>query len=336
MSSMRNVQGLLATTRKLLRVRGYSPRTQETYVRWVRRFLEVSRPRRIEQLSRSDVDRFLTGLTEAQRLAPKSRNQATSALAFFFREVLGRDELRGMPRAKEPKRVPSVLSHRQATLVLGQLSGKYRLLASLMYGAGLRLSEAHRLRVKHIDFDLMQITVRYGKGGKDRWVMLPDRLAPFLRRQIETVRKQHESDRRRGAGWAPLPNALARKDPTAGYELGWQFVFPASRWSRDPVTGRRGRRHLNPSAVQREVKRAGRAAGIPKPVTCHTLRRTFATQMLRAGYDVRTVQRVMGHRDVRTTMVYIEAITDTGIGMRSPLDQAEGEDYVAQPFGDPG
>jgi integron integrase len=277
-------------------------------------------------LARSDVERFLVELTEAGRLAPKSRNQATSALAFFFREVVARDELQAMPRAREPRRVPSVLSHRQAALVLDQMSGKYRLLGSLMYGAGLRLTEAHQLRVKDVDFDLMQITVRDGKGGKDRWVMLPERLAPDLRRQIDRVRAQHEADRLRGAGWVALPHALARKDPSAGFELAWQFVFPSSRWSRDPATGRTGRYHLDPTATQREIKRAARASGIPKPVTCHTLRRTFATQMLRAGYDVRTVQKVMGHRDVRTTMIYVEAITDAGIALRSPLDRTEGRD----------
>jgi integron integrase len=259
-------------------------------------------------------------LTEASQLAPKSRNQAASALAFFFREVLGRDELRTLKRAKEPRRRPSVLSHRQVTLVLRELAGKYHLLASLMYGSGLRLSEAHRLRVKDIDFDLGQITVRDGKGAKDRWVMLPALVVPHLRRQIRSVARMHEQDRHRGGGWAALPYALARREPRAGYELAWQYVFPASRWSKDPTTQRIGRFHLNPSATQRQVKKAATAAGIPKPVTCHTLRRSFATQMLRAGYDVRTVQRIMGHRDVRTTMIYIEAITDTGITMRSPLD----------------
>jgi integron integrase len=329
MASRREIERILASTGQLLRVRSYSRRTVETYLRWVARFLRANRQRPLERLGRLEVEQFLADLTHARNLAPKSRNQATSALAFFFREVLGRDALKGMPRAKEPKRVPSVLSHRQATLVPGQLSGKYRLLASLMYGAGLRLTEAHQLRLKDIDFDLMQITVRDGKGAKDRWVMLPDRVVPLLRRHIEAVRNRHEDDLRRGAGWAPLPNALARKDRTAGYQPAWQFLFPASRWSRDAVTGRRGRRHLNPSALQREVKRAGKAAGIPKPVTCHVLRRTFAAQMLRAGYDVRTVQRVMGHSDVRTTMIYIEAITDTGIGLRSPLDRDEDRDYVA-------
>ena len=265
-----------------------------------RALLKAKRYEIVDRLSRDHVEEFLAVLTGTGRLAPKSRNQATSALAFFFREVLGRDELRGMPRAKEPRRVPSVLSHRQVRLVLNQLSGKYRLLGSIMYGTGLRLTEAHQLRVKDIDFDLLQITVCDGKGAKDRWVMLPESLAPALRRQVERVRSQQEDDRRRGAGWAALPNALARKDPGAGYELAWQFVFPASRWSRDPATGRSGRYHLHPSSTQREVKKAAKASGIPKPVTCHTLRRSFATQMLRAGYD--------------------------GLGMRSPLDRPEDRD----------
>lgn len=252
---------------------------------------------------------------------------ASSALAFSFKEVLGRDDLSSLPRARETRRVPVVLSHRQVNRVLDQLEGKYPLLGSLMYGSGLRLSEAHRLRVKDIDFDLGQITVRDGKGGKDRWVMLPDRLAPSLRRQVDRAIALHRDDRRRGAGWARLPYALSRKDPTAGYQAHWQFVFPATQWSKDPATNRRGRAHLSPSATQRKVKAAARAARISKPVTCHTLRRSFATQMLRAGYDVRTVQKLMGHRDVRTTMIYVEAVTDAGIGMRSPLDQSWDGDY---------
>lgn len=320
MATQREIERLLADMRRILHTRSYSPRTRDTYVRWAERFLKATPDQPIGRLRRADVERFLDRLTEASQLAPKSRNQAASALAFFFREVLGRDELRTLKRAKEPRRRPSVLSHRQVTLVLRELAGKYRLLASLMYGSGLRLSEAHQLRVKDIDFDLAQITVRDGKGAKDRWVMLPAMVVPHLRRQIRSVARVHDQDRHRGAGWVALPYALARKEPRAGYELAWQYVFPASRWSKDPTTHRIGRFHLNPSATQRQVKKAAKAAGIPKPVTCHTLRRSFATQMLRAGYDVRTVQRIMGHRDVRTTMIYIEAITDTGITMRSPLD----------------
>jgi len=320
------VERLVESARRILRVRGYSRRTQETYGYWIDVFLTAQAGRSPDRLARADVEHFLDGLTHVKRLAPKSRNQASSALAFFFREVLGRDELRTMPRAREARRVPSVLSHRQVELVLEALSGKYRLIASLMYGSGLRLSEAHQIRVKDVDFDLLQVTVRDGKGAKDRWVILPERLVPHLRRQVDRVARQHEEERRRGFGWAALPHALGRKDPRAGYELGWQFLFPAGRRSVDPATRRGGRYHLDPTATQREVKKAARVAGIPKPVTCHTLRRSFATQMLRAGYDVRTVQRLMGHRDVRTTMLYVEAITDTGIAMRSPLDQAKRRD----------
>jgi integron integrase len=326
MTSGGEVDRLVADAERLMHIRNYSPRTRDTYCRWIRRFRGATKNRRVESLCRADVERFLDDLTNQDRLAPKTRNQASSALAFLFREVLGRDELRSMPRAKEPKRIPVVLSHRQARLVLGKLSGKYRLLGGLMYGSGLRLAEAHRLRVKDIDFDLMQISVVDGKGGKDRWVILPDRLVPALVRQIDRVKVMHEDDRRRGAGWAVLPHALARKDPQAGHELAWQFVFPASRQSKDPMTARWGRYHLSPSATQRQVKKAGRASGVPKSISCHTFRRSFATQMLRAGYDVRSVQKLMGHRDVRTTMIYVEAVTDAGIAMRSPLDRTQRRD----------
>lgn len=327
MTSTREIKELVAATRKLLRSRGYSARTRNAYGGWVERFLTASRNRRTEHLSRRDIEDYFSHLTDDRGLAPKTRNQASSALGFFFKEVLEREDLTSLPRARETRRVPVVLSHTQVKGVLDQLEGKYRLLAALMYGSGLRLTEAHRLRVKDIDMGLGQITVRDGKGGKDRWVMLPDRLAPSLQRQIDRVIALHREDRRRGAGWARLPYALAQKDPTAGYQAHWQFVFPATQWSKDPATNRLGRAHLSPSATQRKVKAAGRAARIPKPVTCHTLRRSFATQMLRAGYDVRTVQKLMGHRDVRTTMIYVEAVTDTGIGMRSPLDQSWDGDY---------
>ena len=211
MTSSREIEQLVQDSSRLLRVRSYSDRTVDTYVRWIRSFLKRSRNKKLAYLGEADVEGFLTHLMEVKRLAPKSRNQAASALAFFFREVVGRDVLRTIPRAKEPKRVVAVLSHAQVRLVLGQLSGKYRLLGGIMYGTGLRVTEAHQLRVKDIDFDLMQITVRDGKGAKDRWVMLPDRLDAALRRQIDRVERQHEEDRTRGAGWACLPHAMARK-----------------------------------------------------------------------------------------------------------------------------
>ena len=296
------------------------------YARWLRRLTDAHPGIPVEDLGRRHVEQFLSVLTDQRRLAPKSRNQAASALSFFFREVLGRDDLVGMPRAREPQRIPTVLSHGQVRLVLSHLSGKYRLLGSLMYGTGARLTECHQLRVKDIDFDLLQIAIRDGKGAKDRWVMLPERLGPALHRQVSRAKRLHEEDRRRGGGWVQLPGALHRKDPHAGYDLGWQFLFPATRWSHDPATRRKGRYHLNTTAMQRRMKEAARASGITKPVTCHTLRRSFATQMLRAGYDARSVQRLMGHKDIRTTMIYVQAITDAGLGMRSPLDRPEDRD----------
>lgn len=320
------VEELITRMRVILNRRGYKARTIETYERWVRRFAKACPWEDPEELDRSNVEVFLTELTTRYNLAPRSRNQASSALAFFFRDVLQRDDLGHMPRAREFRRIPSVLSHRQVQLVLRELSGKYRLMGSLMYGTGLRLTECHQLRVKDVDFDLYQIAVREGKGGKDRWVMLPEKVAPAVRRQVERVRRLHKADRKDGYGWAQLPGALFRKDPEAGFQLGWQFLFPASRLTEDPLTGRLGRYHLHPTAMQRHIKTAARRSGIQKPVTCHSLRRSFATEMLRAGYDVRTVQRLMGHRDVRTTMIYVEAVSDTGIGMRSPLDRPSDPD----------
>ena len=320
------IEPLVGRTGALLRVRGYSARTQDTYCTWVRRFLEHGDAGSADVVGPAHVASFLRDLTERARLAPRTRNQASSTLAFFLREVLGRDEFERMPRAKQPRKVPVVLSHRQASRVLRELGGKYRLIAAIMYGCGLRLSEAHQLRVKDVDFELAQISVRDGKGGRDRWVMLPDRLSSALKRQVQRVKTIHAADRKRGGGWVSLPHALARKDPNASCELGWQFLFPSSQWSEDAVTGRLGRFHLHPSATQRAVKKAARATGIPKPISCHTFRRSFATQMLRAGYDVRTVQKLMGHRDIRTTMIYVEAVTDAGIGVRSPLDHADWRD----------
>ncbi len=316
----------LADTRRLLRQRGYQPRTIDVYARWLQRFAETYPNTPVQNLTRAHVEEFLSVLTDQRSLAPKSRNQATSALTFFFREVLGRNDLEGMPRAREPQRIPTVLSHGQAKLVIHHMSGKYRLLGSLMYGTGARLTEAHQLRVKDIDFDLVEIEIRDGKGAKDRRVMLPAHITAALRRQISTATGLHEQDRRDGGGWAQLPGALHRKDPQAGYDIGWQFLFPSSRLSSDPTTGRKGRYHLHPSAMQRHMKKAVRASAISKRVNCHTLRKSFATEMFRAGYDARSVQKLMGHKDIRTTMIYVQAVTDAGLGMRSPLDRPDDED----------
>ena len=305
--------------RRVLQTRGYAAKTEEAYCRWVERFLKFVGPVPIEAIGVLHVERFLDHQTE-RALAPKSRNQAASALTFFLREVLEIEDVDPIPRAREPKSLPSVLSPGEVERLFTHLSGKYRLIGMTIYGTGVRVSEALALRVKDIDFDLAQVAVRGGKGRKDRMTVLPDRIRPALTRQIELVQQLHRGDRKRGSGWASLPGALHRKDPGAGFRIGWQFLFPASRSIVDRKSGRSGRHHLHPTAVQRQIKRAGLAAGITKDVTPHTLRRTFATEMSRAGCDLATIQRLLGHNDIRTTMRYIRSVTDAGLHLRSPLD----------------
>jgi integron integrase len=311
-----------------VRTREYSPRTERAYLAWARRFLEFD-PSFAEPGARLDPARgkaFLEHLATDARLGAKTRNQAASALGFIFREVLGQAGFEDVPRAKGPRRLPSVLSHREVLRVLRELSGDHRLVASLLYPAGLRLEECLHLRVKDIDFELRQILVRDGKGKKDRYVPLAHRTVDALRTRVLRRSELHDDDRRHGRGWAPLPGALHRKDPGAGYELGWQFVFHAHSSSQDPATGRTGRRCLHPSAVQREVKRAVRGAGVDKRASCHTLRHSFATEALRGGCDIRTLQHVLGHTDVRTTMIYLHVVEQTGFYIRSPLDRPDEPD----------
>jgi integron integrase len=312
---------LIAEVRQILRTRGYSVRTEETYARWAARFLSHAGHPHREALIKEHVERFLTRLTESS-VSPKTRNQAASAIAFLFKEVLQSDVVAEIKRARGRNRVPTVLSHQEVCAVLGELSGRKYLVAALLYGTGMRLSEALGLRIKDVDFELARIVVRQGKGGKDRVLPLPATLAPELARQIRRVRLTHERDRERGGGWACLPGALARKKPDEGYSTGWQYVFPARSCVEDPVAKRKGRGPLHPSAVQRAVRAAVRRAGVVKPATCHTFRHSFATQMLRDGYDIRVVQELLGHRDVRTTMIYLHAADQGAAGVRSPLDRA--------------
>lgn len=311
-----------------VRTREYSPRTERAYLAWARRFLEFD-PSFAEPGARVDPARgkaFLEHLATDARLGAKTRNQAASALGFMFREVLGQAGFEEVPRAKGPRRLPTVLSHREVLRVLRELSGDHRLIASLLYSAGLRLEECLRLRVKDIDFELRQIFIRDGKGKKDRYVPLARRTVDALRTRVLRRSELHDEDRRGGRGWAPLPGALHRKDPGAGYELGWQFLFHARSSSQDPATGRTGRRTLHPTAVQREIKRAVRRAGVDKRASCHTLRHSFATEALRGGCDIRTLQHVLGHRDVRTTMIYLHVVEQTGFYVRSPLDRPDDPD----------
>lgn len=319
--------------RRVLRTRGYSRRTRKAYLNWIRRFLRFHDSPHWRSLSGAHAEAFLAHLANGTGLAPNTRNQAASALAFLYGEVLDSDAMEGVARARGPRTVPVVLSHGEALRVLGELRGKYHLVGSLLYGTGMRVSEGVGLRIKDLDFELDQIAVRAGKGAKDRMVPLPRQIRRALQRQRAATTKLHRRDRRDGGGWVRLPGALHRKDPTAGYSLKWQFLFPASRRSRDPATDRWGRWHMHPSAVQRAVKEAVRASGIVKNATCHTFRHSFATQLLRDGVDIRTVQKLLGHKDIRSTMIYLHAVDQVGLGVRSPLDRPprEGSSPEADP-----
>ena len=314
-------QRMLEYTRRMLVTREYSPRTQDTYLEWIKRFMSYWGHPHPRSLGRAEVEQYLDHLANERRMAAKTRNQATSALAFLFREVLGSDEVASVKRARGNRPLPTVLSHREVARILDELSGRKRLAAELMYGTGMRISETISLRIKDLDFELDRTNVRDGKGGKGRVVLLPNALRADLRRLIESVRRQHDRDKAHGAGWSPLPGALHRKKKDAGFELGWQFLFAARKLSKDPKTGRRGRYHLDKTAVQRAFRTAVQKSDVTKPATCHTLRHSFATQMLRDGCDIRTLQILLGHKDIRTTMLYLHVIDELGFRVRSPLDR---------------
>jgi integron integrase len=321
------IEETVARLRTIMRTRGYSPKTERAYLGWVRRFcrFHATVVSHIEDVNVVHAHSFLEHLANHEGLAPKSRNQAASALGFLFREILGRDDMAQVPRASGPRRIPTVLSHREATRVIAMLNGKYRLIASLLYSAGLRIEECLNMRVKDVDFELRQILVRDGKGRKDRFVPLADRVCDPLRAQLRRVAELHARSRKEGGGWVSLPGALHRKDPSAGYELAWQFVFPAAVVRVDPSTGRPSRAPLHATAVQRAVKDALKRSGIQKRASCHTFRHSFATELLRSGCDIRTLQQVMGHKDIRTTMIYLHAVQQTGLGIRSPFDRPDEE-----------
>jgi integron integrase len=306
-----------------LRLRHYSPRTEEAYRYWIVRFLRFHRCRHPRELGAPEVSTFLTHLAVHEHVAAATQNQALAALLFLYRHVLETDLpwLDDLVRAQRPARLPVVLSRDEVKQIFGQLQGTPRLMASLLYGAGLRLLECAHLRVKDVDFGTGQIVVRAGKGDRDRAALLPAFVVEPLRRHLERVRGQHADDLERGAGWVELPTALARKYPNAGRELAWQWAFPATRTYVEPASGQARRHHFHESAVQRAVKDAVRAAGIAKRATCHTLRHSFATHLLEDGYDIRTVQKLLGHRDVRTTMLYTHVLQRGPFGVRSPLDK---------------
>ncbi len=313
---------LLDRVRSALRLRHYSRRTEEAYVAWTGRFIRFHNLRHPSTMGATEIVAFLTHLAEADRVSASTQNQALGALLFLYRAVLRRDPggLDGLVRARTPERLPVVLSRDEVRAVLGHLQMPYRLIATLLYGAGLRLTECLDLRVKDLDIERQQILVRRGKGAKDRAVPLLRTALDGLRAHLGHVRRTFEGDGRAGVGGVTMPDGLSRKYPTAAREWAWQFVFPAGRVCRDPQWGGPTRFHLHESAVQREVKAAVRQAGVTKQVSCHTFRHSFATHLLEDGYDIRTVQKLLGHRDVSTTMLYTHVLRRGAMGVRSPAD----------------
>jgi integron integrase len=314
---------LLDRVRAAVRSRHYSRRTEKAYVHWVKRYIVFHGKRHPADMGAAEVTQFLTSLAVQTRVAASTQNQALSALLFLYREVLGVDLpwLDGVVRAKRPQYLPVVLTREEVRAIFQRLHGVPRLMALLLYGAGLRLLECCRLRVKDVDFAANQIVIRDGKGRRDRVTMLPAAGKAALATHLERVREQHQADLRRGAGWVELPGALVRKYPNAGRDWGWQWVFPATRFYVDSLTGQRRRHHLHESVLQRAVKDAVRGAGITKPATCHTFRHSFATHLLEESHDIRTVQELLGHQDVSTTMIYTHVLNRGPAGVRSPADR---------------
>jgi integron integrase len=313
---------LLDRVRAALRTRHYSVRTEKAYVAWVRRYVLFQGKRHPDTLGEAEIGAFLSSLANEQKVSASTQNQALAALLFLYQEVLGRkvEWLGNLVHAKRPARLPIVLSRDEARAVLAQLEGPVWLVSGLLYGGGLRLLEALQIRVKDVDLTRRELTVRRGKGQKDRRTVLPGVLAEPLRAHLATVRAQHEKDLNFGAGAVALPDAIARKYPRAPREWTWQWVFPATRTYADRETGEIRRHHLHESVIQRAVRAGAAAAGIPKPVTPHTLRHSFASHLLEGGYDIRTIQELMGHKDVSTTMIYTHVLNRGAGGVRSPLD----------------
>ena len=313
---------LLDQVREVIRMRHYSIRTEQAYVQWIRRFILFHGKRHPREMGAPEVTAFLSDLALQRNVAASTQNQALHAILFLYRDVLKLvlPWLDQIARAKKPQRLPVVFTREEVKALLAQLQGTTWLMAMLTYGSGLRLLECLRLRVKDVDFHYKQLMVRDAKGQKDRVTMLPHSLIDPMRTHLARVRQLHEIDLREGFGRVYLPHALATKYPTADREWGWQYVFPSSRRSIDPLSGIERRHHAAEDALQRAVKQAIRRANIFKPGSVHTLRHSFATHLLESGYDIRTVQELLGHADVKTTMIYTHVLNRGGRGVVSPVD----------------
>ncbi len=308
---------------RAMRIRHLSPRTEEAYWAWIVRFILFHDKRHPNQLAEPEMASFLSALAVDGQVSASTQNQALSALIFLYRDVLDAKigSLDNLVRAKRPKTLPVVLSVREVASLLGRLDGTPKLMATLLYGGGLRLLECANLRVKDIDFDTRHLIVRSGKGRKDRITLLPETIRKDLILHLKNVHRQHQMDLSRGAGHVALPSALSKKYRNASREWPWQWAFPATRLYTDPQTGQRRRHHLHQTVLQRAVKEAVRQARIPKKAGCHTLRHSFATHLLEAGTDIRTIQKLLGHSDVRTTMIYTHVLENRRPGVESPADR---------------
>ncbi|MCA1625373.1 MAG: integron integrase [Acidobacteria bacterium] len=313
---------LLDQIRGVLRTQHYSYRTERTYIEWILQYIRFHNIKHPAEMGAVEVQAFLSHLAVEKQVAASTQNQALCALLFLYKKVLNVDLpwLDKFSPAKKSSRVPVVLTKEEVKLIINQLSGTNWLLANLLYGAGLRLHEALRLRVKDLDFGFKQIDVRNGKGGKDRFTVLPTKLIEPLQKQLLKAEKLHEQDLRRGLGRVEMPFALARKYPNAEIEWAWQYVFPSKSLSKNPRTGVMGRHHVSPSSLQKPFKAALRKSRLTKNASPHTLRHSFATHLLQEGYDIRTIQDLLGHKELSTTMIYTHVLQQHRLGVKSPVD----------------
>ncbi len=313
---------LLDQVRNRIRCKHYSIRTEQAYIEWIRKFIFYHGKRHPAEMGENEISDFLTYLAVKRRVAASTQNQALSAIVFLYREVIQRDlgEFENLIRAKRPSRLPVVFTTKEMKSILIQLEGNNWLMGHLLYGAGLRIMECMRLRVKDVDFDYKQVIIRNGKGNVDRVTMLPNIIADNLKLHLEKVKLLHGRDLKEGFGAVYMPYALERKYKNANRSWAWQYVFPASRRSVDPRTGIERRHHISETVIQRAIKTAIRNAEITKAGSCHSLRHSFATHLLESGYDIRTVQELLGHKDVSTTMIYTHVLNRGGKGVKSPGD----------------